>query len=137
MGFLVRTKRVIDVDHTLDLEGVEYDLSVTMELIAGEDMDYAEIRQKLDSSKSKKKIIDEETGKEIDSDTYNTFLYTLRKSLTACKGFTDEEGKDISIKNDKGEIEENLQIAVFETIRLIPEFFDKFVTAYNGETSKN
>jgi hypothetical protein len=136
MGFKVRTKRKIEVEHTFVAGTNTYDLGATVEVLAGEDIDYSELRKKLSEHENSEKIISE-NGEEIDSDTYNTFLYTLRTSIVACKGFEDEDGNDIAIKGSYGKIDKVRLVAVFEAIRNIPDFFEKIIVAYTGESPKN
>lgn len=136
MGFKVSTEREFTVKHSHKVDEETYELEVTFKHLAGEDIDYDELRRKL-SGVSDVKILNEETGEEVDNGSYNAFLYTLRKGLISCKGFTDSEDKDIIITQAGGKINSDMQIVVFEAVRTIPEFFDKIVTAYTGIDAKN
>jgi len=146
MGFKVNTQRQFTVKHNLvveteALEGVEastetYPLEVTFKNLAGEDIDYGELRSKL-SNLSDVKVINEDTGEEIDNESYNAFLYTLRKSLIGCKGFTDQDDNDLVIIGTDGKVNSNTQLVVFEAVRNISDFFNDVITAYTGLNSKN
>jgi len=114
----------------------EYALEVTFKNLAGEDIDYGELRNKLEAI-SDLEIINEDTGEKIDNNSYNAFLYTLRKGLISCKGFTDQNDKDLVITQKDGKINANNQLIVFEAVRQISDFFDKVITAYTGLSSKN
>jgi hypothetical protein len=114
----------------------EYALEVTFKHLAGEDVDYGELRNKLENI-SDIEIINEETGDKIDNNSYNAFLYTLRKGLISCKGFTDLNDKDLVIINKDGKVNSKNQIVVFEAVRQISDFFDKVISSYTGLSSKN
>ena len=160
MGFQVNTERKFTVKHSHKVERVQtkvdpmevkvdgeksiakaveeeiFELEVTFTHLAGEDIDYDELRGKLNNI-TDVKVLNEETGEEIDNNSYNAFLYTLRKGLIDCKGFTDQNGKDLVITQKNGKVNGNIQITIFEAVRTIPEFFEKVVTAYTGIDSKN
>lgn len=154
MGFQVNTQREFTVKHNLVVEtkeikedvenGIkavpyskeEYPLEVTFRHLAGEDTDFGELRLKLEGV-SDIKVINEETGEAMDNNSYNVFLYTLRKGLVDCKGFTDQNGKDLVITDDSGKINPDIQLVVFEAVRQISDFFNKVVSAYTGTNSKN
>jgi len=135
MGFKIKTKREFEILHTHEEDGTKYDFKIKVKLQAGEDVDYNELRHKLENV-SDEKIINEETGDEIDNSTYNAFLYSLRTSIIEQTGFMDENEEDIKIIED-GKINKINQIAVFEAIRMMTDFFDKLVTAYTGLDAKN
>jgi len=141
MGFKVSTERQFTVKHThvVETDGVKEDfpLEVTFKHLAGEDIDYGELRSKLENI-SDTVVINEDTGDEIDNSSYNAFLYTLRKGLISCSGFTDQNDKDITITDKKtGKVNADMQLVVFEAMRTLSEFFEKVTTAYVGTDSKN
>jgi len=127
-----------------ETQNIEY--SVTFDFIIAEDVDYGELRSKLED-KTPVEIIDPKTNKpQIDPKTekpietagmMNAYLYTLRTSLVACSGIEDPDGNEITIKDDDGNIIEANQKAVFEAIRMDSELFDRIQTAYLGTKGKN
>jgi hypothetical protein len=162
MGFKVNTKRVFTIEYTHEVEMVEevlaiteteaengvavlgvpakmekFELSVTIQQIASEDVDYGELRKKMESVSDTQVIINEESGKTMDNGSYNAFLYTLRKSIVACKGFVDQDEKDLVITATDGKVNNINQIVVAEAIKQIPDFYDKIIAAYTGISSKN
>ena len=105
-------------------------------MLLSRDIDYGELRSKLENI-SDTVIINEDTGDEVDNNSYNAFLYTLRKGLIDCKGFTDEDDNDIIITDKSKKVNSDMQLVVFEAMRSIPDFFKKVTTAYVGTDSKN
>jgi len=139
MAFVVNPKREVTFHHTyVPKEGEPIEFSVTFKFTASEDIDYVQLRDKA-ADKTPLIVEDKETGKETKTEmgTYNAFLYTLRTSLISCEGIEDPEGKKIVITDDNGKINEDNQIAVFESIRSEQELFDKIIVAYVGHKEKN
>lgn len=93
-------------------------------------MDYAELREKMEDKKELVTV--DEKGKEtkVGKGTYNAFLYTLRCSLVGWNNIADENGVDLPFS-------EEMQIHVFEAIRLEVDLFDKIISAYTGTQGKN
>lgn len=144
MSFKVNPVREKKFHHkTVDTDGTPIEFSVTFNFICSEDIDYAELRKKIENKE--KLSVEDENGKisEVEMGTYNAFLYTLRTSLTDWEGITDLEGKPLAVRNDKGEIIIAHQKAVFEAIRTLPteegqqSLMDKITIAYTGYKGKN
>jgi len=126
------------------------EFSVTFNFISSEDIDYVELRKKMEGKQKMtiEKKVEGKDGKkeitEIEIGTYNAFLYTLRTSLVDCEGIEDPDGKPLLIKDDKGKIIVANQIAIFEAIRMLPSgeegqptLMDKVTKAYIGQKEKN
>lgn len=127
MAFQVKTNRSVTLHHTTS-NGNEF--SVDFKFINAEDMDYAELREKMEDKKELVTV--DEKGKEtkVGKGTYNAFLYTLRCSLVGWNNIADENGVDLPFS-------EEMQIHVFEAIRLEVDLFDKIISAYTGTQGKN
>lgn len=136
--FVVNTKREVTFHHKVVQEkGEPVEFSVTFKFAASEDVDYVKLREK--ASDKTPLVVEDENGKinKTDMGTYNAFLYTLRTGLQACEGIVDGNGDPVSIKNDKGVVDEDIQIAVFEAVKAETELFNKVTVAYIGDKEKN
>lgn len=138
MAFVINPKREVKFYHTITQEKENIEFSVTFRWVASEDTDYVTLRDKA-ADKTPLEVIDEKTGaiKTTNMGTYNAFIYTLRTSLIDCEGITDLDGNIIKIKDEKGKIIEDNQIAVFEAVRSETELFNKICLSYIGEKEKN
>ena len=106
-----------------------------------------EIAEGFEVSVTFTRLAKEETGKmfaetvgdkgELDNgDMMNLFFKERRKSLVACEGFADEDGNEMSIKDEEGNINEQVQIAVFEAVANSP-LWQKVVDAFDNVSTKN
>lgn len=124
------------------IEG-EYPIEVGFKFLTSEQIDYGELRQTMEG-KSTFVIIDEEGNqKEMDSASYNAFLYSIRTALFFAEGFDKEldDGSVVPItladRYGKGKIEPEDQITVFEAIKTQQKLFDDILSAKAGINSKN
>jgi len=117
--FKINTKREKVINHKYE----DFDLSVTVKFTIAEETDITKLQEFLNNGS------DEVGG-------YQLLMYNLRTSIIACSGFADEEGNEIILDKSKSNFEQ-LQIAVFEAVRNIPEFLEKLITAYSNLNSKN
>ena len=151
MGFIVNPKRRIKFYHTVKEEDVNgnpkepIEFSVTFDFVIAEDLDYGELRTKLDDKapieiidpKTEKPMVDPKTGETIDTKgAMNAYLYTLRVSLIDCEGIDDPDGNVLEIIKD-GKIIQDNQKAIFEAITKISDLWEKIQTAYVGHKGKN
>lgn len=155
MSFKVNPIREVKFHEKYEEEdGSVTEFSVTFNFIASEDIDYVELRKKMED-KQKMLVEAKEDGKvkldkdgkpiitEIEVGTYNAFLYTLRTSLTNWEGIVDLEEKPLLVKDSSDKIIQSNQIAVFESLRYLPaqkgqpSIMDKITKAYIGQKGKN
>lgn len=137
MPFVVNPKREVTFHHTITDGEEKTEFSVTFKFTPAEDVDYAELRKKMENKKTME--VEDEDGKitKTDMGTYNAFLYTLRTALSNWTNINDPEGNVLPVKDGKGKIIETNQIAVFEAVRIQKELFDKIILAYVGHKEKN
>lgn len=136
MSFKIKTKREKKVEYNLTVDGQTINLWVSFKQPVAEEIDYAKIGEiTKDSEEVEISYTEEKTGivksKKISSKSYNAFLYNLRVAITGWSDeFLDEDGNKLEFN------EENQKI-IFDAIKDIGEFFDAYITAYTGITTKN
>jgi hypothetical protein len=125
------TKRKHVFEHSVG----EDTYSFTFEFKCAEDLNYSELRKKINSSSGEVTLVTEEGGKKVeqkvDSSTFNAFIYLLRTSLISWSdNIVDEDEKplDFSELNQK---------VVFEYIKSQEDLYEKVLTAFGGNTGKN
>jgi len=135
MALKVNPVRKVIIHH-ISKEGDEF--SITLQFRSAEDFDYPKLREIMsDKSTMMVKNLDTGTEEEKDSGFINAYFHTIRTSIVDWNNIVDLEGNPLPVKDSKGKIIENNQIAVFEACRLQTGMMDKISTAYLGLSEKN
>ena len=134
---------IIDPENESE-EPKEGKFSVTFHFAPAEDIDYVQLRKKMEDKTPLE--FEDEKGKisKTDVGSYNAFLYNVRTSLIDWSGISDMEGNPLPVRDEKGKIIEANQLAVFEAVRLLKpakkgelSLMDKVTSAYVGHKGKN
>lgn len=117
-------------------EGADF-FEADFEFILTEDCFTEDIRKKV---KELQPILEKDTDEVKADKMYKqqaVIWHKIRKSLKAVRGINDFEGNPINIQDEKGNIIEDTQAAVFEFITNFGDVATQVLTAYLGLNTKN